>query len=51
MDTKTAIEQLESLKEYCTVMTEKPEEASANDIWRQDVEALSIALDALRAKV
>lgn len=51
MDTKTAIEQLESLKEHCASMVGRPEENSAADIWRQDVEALSIALDALRAKV
>lgn len=51
MGIKEAIEQLESLQLHCASMIPKPKDRRENDVWERDVEALIIALDALRAKV
>lgn len=46
MNTEKAIEQLESLREHCNDMCRG--DSDLTEIWRDDVRALTIAIDALR---
>lgn len=46
MTRKEAIEQLESLREHCDAMVD--DKFASDDVWDRDVEALDLAITALR---